>query len=190
MSYPLPLRLLYIKPSWNPTTLINNLYTFLSLQILQIIAVDLDTGNNAKISYKMAEAKTEDGQLDTESFGVSPNSGWIFLKKQLDRERTSAYTLRISATDNGAPRNTATATVHISVSDYNDNDPQFSSEIYEFSVEENKPHGTVFGTLKAVDKDIDNNAAIRYSLIPSNSSFQINSFTGESNLVVYDFYVC
>lgn len=163
---------------------ISNVCVVLCFQILQIIAVDLDTGNNAKISYKLAEAKTEDGQLDMESFGVSPNSGWIFLKKQLDRERTSAYTLRILASDNGAPRNTATATVHVSVSDYNDNDPQFSRDIYEFSVEENRPHGTVFGSLKAVDKDIDNNAAIRYSLIPSNSSFQINSFTGESLLSI------
>lgn len=151
---------------------------FFSLQIQQVVAVDLDTGNNAKISYKLADVKTDTDQLDNESFGMSPNSGWIYLKKQLDRETVGAYTLKVTASDNGVHRNTATAIVQVTVSDYNDNDPQFSRDLYEFSIEENKPHGTIIGTLQAVDKDADNNAAIRYSLIPNNSSFQINPFSG------------
>lgn len=142
----------------------------------------MDTGNNAKISYRLAEAKTETGQQDAESFGVSLNSGWIYLKKQLDRETTNAYTLKITASDNGTPRNTATAMVQITISDYNDNDPQFTRDVYEYAVEENKPRGTVFGMVKATDKDAENNAAVRYSLIPSNSSFQINPFTGKCDL--------
>lgn len=150
----------------------------LLFQILQVIAVDLDTGNNAKISYKLADVRTDSGQSEIDAFGVSPNSGWIYLKRLLDREMTGVYTLKITASDNGAPRNTATAMVQVAVSDYNDNDPQFFRDAYEFTIEENRPHGTVFGTLQAVDKDADNNAVIRYNLIPSNSSFQINTFTG------------
>jgi len=125
--------------------------------------------------------KTENGEVERDTFNVLPNSGWIYLKRQLDRETTAAYTLKIVASDNGTPRNSATAVVMVNVADYNDNDPQFFRDAYEFAVEENRPHGTVFGTLQAFDADADNNAAIRYSLIPSNSSFQINAFTGESS---------
>lgn len=141
-------------------------------------AVDLDTGNNAKISYKLMDVSTDSDQPDFVSFGVSPNSGWIYLKSQLDRETTSLYTLKIMATDNGVPKNTATAIIKVTVSDYNDNDPQFFQDLYEFSIEENRPQGTIVGMLQATDKDADNNAVIRYSLIPNNSSFHINTVTG------------
>ncbi len=145
--------------------------------------MDLDIGNNAKISYKLIDAKTEDGRTENDSFGVTTSGGWIYLRKQLDRETTNFYTLKVTASDNGTPRNTATATVFVSVSDYNDNDPEFLSDVYEFFVEENMPHGTVFGTVKAVDKDSDNNGLVRYSLIPANTSFQINPFSGKKYLL-------
>lgn len=144
-----------------------------------MIAIDLDTGNNAKISYKLAEARSENGHPDKDTFGVSPNSGWIYLRRHLDRETTTGYTLKVTASDNGSIRNWASVTVRVTVSDANDNDPQFTRDAYEFAVEENKPQGTIFGTVHATDKDADNNAALRYSLIPGNSSFQINPFSGE-----------
>ena len=150
------------------------------MQILQVNAIDKDVGNNAKISYKLTEVKPESGEVDRDTFGVSPNNGWIYLKRQLDRETTAAYTLKVVASDNGTPRHSATAVVLVNASDYNDNDPQFLRDAYEFAVEENRPRGTVFGAVQALDADAGNNAAIRYSLIPSNSSFQIDAFTGES----------
>jgi protocadherin-16/23 len=35
------------------------------------------------------------------------------------------------------------------------------------------------GVLSASDMDLDVNAAIRFSLIPSNTSFQVNPLSGE-----------
>lgn len=83
------------------------------------------------------------------------------------------------ATDNGSPKKSATTKVLINVLDANDNDPIFSKEFYEFQVEENLKRGTIIGSVSAEDADVGLNAAIRYSLIPSNSSFQINTLTGE-----------
>jgi hypothetical protein len=65
------------------------------------------------------------------------------------------------------------------VMDANDNDPKFLQQSYDFTIEENLRRGAVVGVIHAADDDSDINAEIRYSLIPSNNSFQINEITGE-----------
>lgn len=97
----------------------------------------------------------------------------------LDRETRDRYDLTVLASDNGTPSSTATTRVIVNVMDANDNDPKFQKASYEFSVEENLRRGSVVGVIQAKDADLDINAAIRYSLIPSNSSFQINPVSGE-----------
>ncbi|XP_054259476.1 protein dachsous-like [Macrosteles quadrilineatus] len=140
-------------------------------QVVQVTAVDLDTGNNARLTYRL---------LDTNhAFGIFPNSGWLYLRHPLDREVKDRYSLRVAATDNGTPAGTATAVVVVSVSDANDNDPAFAQDAYQFGVEENLPRGAPVGVIRASDRDLGTNGAIRFSLIPSNSSFQINPVTGE-----------
>ncbi|XP_044255905.1 protein dachsous [Tribolium madens] len=143
-------------------------------QILQVTAVDLDTGNNARLTYRLLA-----GNNTGEVFGIFPNSGWLYLKGSLDREIKDRYELTVSATDNGTPSLSATAKILIKVSDANDNDPKFTKENYEFSIEENLRSGSPVGKLSATDEDIGINAVIRYSLIPGNTSFQINPASGE-----------
>lgn len=116
---------------------------------------------------------------ELELFGIFPNSGWIYLRGTLDREACDRYDLTVLASDNGTPSATATARVIINVMDANDNDPKFLRTAYEFSVEENLRRGAVVGVIQAKDADLDINAAIRYSLIPRNTSFQINPISGE-----------
>ncbi|KYB28093.1 Protein dachsous-like Protein [Tribolium castaneum] len=143
-------------------------------QILQVTAVDLDTGNNARLTYRLLP-----GNNTGEVFGIFPNSGWLYLKGSLDRETKDRYELTVTATDNGTPSLSATAKVLVKVSDANDNDPKFMKESYEFSIEENLRSGSPVGKLSATDEDIGINAVIRYSLIPGNTSFQINPASGE-----------
>lgn len=115
----------------------------------------------------------------SELFGIFPNSGWIYLRGTLDREARDRYDLTVLASDNGTPSATATTRVTVNVLDSNDNDPRFIRQSYEFSVEENLRRGAVVGIIQAKDADLDVNAAIRYSLIPSNTSFQINPVSGK-----------
>lgn len=44
----------------------------------------------------------------------------------LDREEHSHHTLRVLVTDHGYPRLNSTTTVHVLVSDINDNPPEFT----------------------------------------------------------------
>lgn len=115
----------------------------------------------------------------TELFGIFPNNGWIYLHGTLDRETREQYDLTVLVSDNGTPSATATTHVIVNVLDANDNDPIFSRMSYEFTVEENMKRGIVVGILSATDADIGVNSAIRYSLIPSNTSFQVNPTTGK-----------
>ena len=181
-------------------------------------AVDLDTGNNARLTYRIVggdhNALNKQHQVQqqiinkqqnttiatttksttkttstkpsgrysddiSELFGIFPNSGWIYLRGTLDRETRDRYDIIVMASDNGTPSASATTHVIVNVLDANDNDPLFSRDSYQFSVEENQRRGAIIGVVSAHDADLDANAAIRYSLIPSNTSFQVNSITGE-----------
>ena len=53
-------------------------------------------------------------------------SGEIINWVSLDREQQSQHALKVMVTDQGHPRLNATATVHILVTDVNDNPPQFT----------------------------------------------------------------
>lgn len=138
-------------------------------------AVDHDTGNNARLTYRL---KT-DHVNDSDVFGIFPNSGLIYLKRPLDRESRDRYVLTVGATDNGTPADSASARILVTVLDANDNNPSFGNASYEFSVEENLPSGSFVGRIFAVDPDLERNAVVRYSFIPGNFSFRMNPTTGK-----------
>lgn len=147
------------------------------LQIIEILAIDRDTGNNARITYRII-SEFSNGSRD-DHFGIQPNTGWVYLTKSLDRETTSSHRMTITATDNGIPPLSTTTRLVVNVIDSNDNEPEFSKASYEFQVEENQKVGAYVGLVSATDADLGDNAVIRYSLFPSNTSFNVNPITGE-----------
>ncbi|CAH0714682.1 unnamed protein product, partial [Brenthis ino] len=143
-------------------------------KILEIQAIDKDTGNNARITYRVVS----ENNTNEEHFKVQPTTGWVYLAKPLDRETISKHKMTIIATDNGIPPMSATASLIVNVVDANDNDPFFSQIAYEFQVEENQKAGAFVGKIAASDADLGDNAIVRYSLFPSNTSFVVNPSTG------------
>ncbi|KAG8176879.1 hypothetical protein JTE90_007488 [Oedothorax gibbosus] len=144
-------------------------------QFLQVTATDMDTGNNARLTYKLSSNMGN----DVSKFGIFPNSGFLYLKETLDREVLDSYTLTVTASDNGSPQLSSTTVVQVQVLDANDNDPEFLEETFSFSVQENIEQGQHVGTVSAIDRDLGNNGSLRYSLLNANDSFQINPVTGE-----------
>ncbi|XP_015176207.1 PREDICTED: protein dachsous [Polistes dominula] len=142
----------------------------LDSQILQVTAVDLDTGNNARLSYRLQGSA---------AFRISPNTGWIYLAQVLDRESVDRYALTVLATDNGSPAATASASVLVSVLDDNDNEPRFEKDFYAFDLLENLPSDTIVGSVSATDSDLGKNALLRYAIVQANSSFSVDPDTGE-----------
>ena len=69
-------------------------------------------------------------------------TGEIFSNKLLDREAQALYTIPVAATDNGGRM--GFTTVHVSLTDQNDNIPQFLAQEYKVTVLSTLPvNGTV-----------------------------------------------
>ncbi|KAM9498250.1 protocadherin gamma-A11-like isoform 26-T26 [Salvelinus alpinus] len=104
---------------------------------------------------------------------------------ELDREIISDYNLTITATDEGSPPLSSSKTIHLSVSDVNDNPPVFEEQSYSAYVTENNTPGSSICSVTARDPDWRQNGTVVYSLLPSGvngvpvSSFvSINGDTG------------
>ena len=71
------------------------------------------------------------------------------------------YILNISASDNGHPQFTTFATLNISVTDFNDNMPEFAQRSYNLDVFENETVGLYFNNaITATDADSGVNAKV------------------------------
>ncbi|TSV15247.1 Protocadherin gamma-A9 [Bagarius yarrelli] len=103
----------------------------------------------------------------------------------LDRETESDYNLTLTATDGGSPPLSTSMTIHLSVSDINDNPPVFEQQSYTAYVMENNKPGTSISSVSARDPDWRQNGTVVYSLVageingaPVNSFLTVNSDTG------------
>ncbi|XP_013393116.1 protein dachsous [Lingula anatina] len=147
--------------------------TSVNQKFLQVNATDLDSGNNARITYRLQ------GTAAGQAFGIFSNDGWVYLREALDRERQQEYRMNVLAIDNGIPEKTATASLIVTVTDANDERPQFTGLPYQFYFPENQAVSSVVATVTATDNDTGVNARLRYSMISSNEYFDINTDSGE-----------
>uniref|UniRef100_A0A5F8H1R8 Protocadherin Fat 3 n=1 Tax=Monodelphis domestica TaxID=13616 RepID=A0A5F8H1R8_MONDO len=115
--------------------------------VIVLIAEDVDSPPNGQIRFSIVS-----GDRDNE-FAVDPVLGLVKVKKKLDRERVSGYSLLIQATDSGVPAMSSTVTVNIDISDVNDNGPVFTPANYTAVIQENKPVGTSILQLMVTDRD-------------------------------------
>ncbi|XP_029556901.1 protocadherin gamma-A11 isoform X25 [Salmo trutta] len=109
----------------------------------------------------------------------------LITTSELDREIISDYNITITATDEGSPPLSSSKTIHLSVSDVNDNPPVFEEQSYSSYVTENNKPGSSMSSVTARDPDWRQNGTVVYSLLPSDvngipvSSFlSINGDTG------------
>ncbi|XP_044259253.1 fat-like cadherin-related tumor suppressor homolog isoform X2 [Tribolium madens] len=116
-------------------------------KILQVIATDLDSDRNGKVTYSIIRGD------DREQFEVDPDSGYISVAEELDRETTSNYVLEVLARDNGVPVLSRQTLVNIEISDANDNPPIFSQTNYTTVIQEDKPIGYPIIQFKITDAD-------------------------------------
>ena len=82
----------------------------------------------------------------------------------LDRESNATVDIVVIATDSGVPPLSNNVSVHISVSDFNDNAPEFEPHKDAYNVQENAKAGYVIAVINATDKDIGKNSNISYSI--------------------------
>nr|XP_028581876.1 protocadherin Fat 3 isoform X4 [Podarcis muralis] len=131
--------------------------------LITLIAEDLDSPPNGQIHFSIIN-----GDRNNE-FSIDPSLGLIKVKKRLDRERVSGYSLVIQARDSGTPPLSASVTVNVDISDVNDNSPVFTPANYTAVIQENKPVGTSILQLVVTDKDsLHNGPPFTFSILTGN----------------------
>ncbi|OAF67235.1 hypothetical protein A3Q56_05038, partial [Intoshia linei] len=123
--------------------------TDVGITILKLVAIDLDSGQNANISYS----------IDHEYFYVSSvdNEALIKIKKYLDYETSQnhMYTFSITAKDHGDPPLSSSTMVRVVVTNVNDENPVFINSNQHVEVSEDAEIGTIVHVVQAYDPDGD-----------------------------------
>uniref|UniRef100_A0A803JT22 Cadherin domain-containing protein n=1 Tax=Xenopus tropicalis TaxID=8364 RepID=A0A803JT22_XENTR len=145
-------------------------------------AEDPDIGINAVQAYRLSD--NQYFRLNEKTNSDLSKTPELVLEKPLDRETQSIHELILTASDGGNPLRTGTALIRIIVTDYNDNLPVFTQEVYKVTTSENAPINSTVIILTATDKDEGTNAQITYSISKTSenfftSGFNINPITGE-----------
>lgn len=136
--------------------------------IVKLLATSNDIGVNAEIYYSII------GGNDLKKFSIDKNSGVVSLAETVDFERSKDYFLTVQATDGGQPPLSTLATLNISISDANDNEPIFVQTTYEARIREDAELGDKILQVRAIDLDSNENGKIRYSIERGDKYNQFN----------------
>ncbi|XP_053834435.1 cadherin EGF LAG seven-pass G-type receptor 1 isoform X1 [Vidua macroura] len=155
----------------------------LGYSVLHIQAVDADSGENARLEYKLIEMAPSTGVAPVAGdsgfpFQINNSTGWITVAAELDRETVENYHFGVEARDHGVPVMTSSASVSITVLDVNDNNPTFTEKVYHLRLNEDAAVGSSVLTLTAVDRDV--NSVVTYQITSGNTRnrFAITSQSG------------
>lgn len=114
-------------------------------------------------------------------FAIDERTGEVTTTTQLDREFMHTHILKVTASDNGSPPRTGSATLQVIVSDRNDHNPVFEQSTYVTSIREMTPIGSTVVTVRATDQDMGENAELEYSILNptgNNDVFKIDPYSG------------
>nr|UZM07820.1 cadherin 1 [Geocoris pallidipennis] len=142
-----------------------------------ISAVDGDSGDAGRVTYKISEQSFND-------FTIDPVTGEITVldSSKLDRESREEIVLQGIATDNapGEEARTASVPVHVRVNDVNDNKPVFSQHDYKVNIVESIPLSPPAPILQLRAEDKDSTSQLRYSIVSGNVEdvFMLDQLTG------------
>ncbi|XP_031698132.1 protocadherin-10-like, partial [Anarrhichthys ocellatus] len=137
-----------------------------------ISVTDNDSGLNGKVICHISE-----DVLFTLTPSLQDNMYSIVTKSLLDREHQSKYDVTITCKDAGEKTLSSYRTISVTVSDVNDNSPEFSTNPYTFYVIENNVAGASLFSVSAYDYDEGDNALILYNILRNgNENKKITSF--------------
>ena len=150
--------------------------------ISQVIAHDLDIGENGRIQY-MFSAQTS--SLYGQIFGINPDSGEIYLKSKLDHELVKVYNLLVTGQDMGPDSQPSDTNVIIHVHDANDNAPIIIVNTLSTSgpnsaeIPENSPVSTFVAHVTVTDPDSGMNGRYNCSLTDHAFTLQATEYETE-----------
>uniref|UniRef100_A0A673JXY0 Protocadherin Fat 1-like n=1 Tax=Sinocyclocheilus rhinocerous TaxID=307959 RepID=A0A673JXY0_9TELE len=145
--------------------------------VLQVVAMDSDTGSNAILFYQLYE---KDGAT-SDYFRIDVESGVIWTAGLLDHETQSQHELTVKAVDRGVFQLSAEVQVIIYVTDLNDNPPVFSHQLYNATISKISSPGQLVTCVKAYDADSRGTSQLEYAILSGNDNnvFATDASSGE-----------
>ena len=136
---------------------------------------DSDAGPDGEVTFSILTGDP------LEAFQVL-SSGQLLVRGILDREAQDEYHLFIKILDqpeNDAERRSTHNLIDVTLSDINDNQPQFLQVVYEFGpLDGSESVRHVLGSVNCSDSDVGPNADTSFSIVPASSDaslFSVNS---------------
>lgn len=134
---------------------------------LNLVVTDKDVGENARFSLALEDIFGSRGVFSIfpeSAVGRTPVIIKVADSSRLDFENSDAsqFLFKVVASEGGVP--VSSAVVNVTVSDANDNAPEFRQPSYRYNVSESVARGTLVSTLKATDADSGAFGEISYAL--------------------------
>ncbi|XP_051980602.1 cadherin-1-like isoform X18 [Xyrauchen texanus] len=153
-------------------------------EFMKVTATDADEPDNDNSDVRYSIISQDPPSPKPKMFDINTVTGGIrVIETGLDREKYSRYTLVIRAADMAGEGRSTTGTAVITVTDSNDNAPQFEYTTYTASVPENKV-GAVVAKMSVTDDDEPGSAAwsTKYRIVDGDKNGFFNVSTGPSQL--------
>ncbi|KAJ8298114.1 hypothetical protein KUTeg_024645 [Tegillarca granosa] len=144
--------------------------------VLSLTATDLDSGENAELSYDILSGN-ELGWFQIDRF-----SGLLTVKSPIHFQTSSQLTLNISVHDGSLKPLFNYTKVIVTIWDENNIAPHFPKQNYNISVSENVPKGSTVVVLTALDEDSGANGSVVYEFHPEVEQLYQNMFQVDSQL--------
>uniref|UniRef100_A0A4W4GZ39 Cadherin-1 n=1 Tax=Electrophorus electricus TaxID=8005 RepID=A0A4W4GZ39_ELEEL len=152
----------------------------IGFEIMTVTATDADDPNTDNADVRYTILSQIPAQPNPNMFTINPVSGAILVGAEgLDREKYPEYTLEIQAADVQGNGYAVKGNAVITITDSNDNAPQFEKTSYNVSVPENKV-GAVVVKLPVTDEDEPQSSAwaAKFRIVGGNSGGLFNVSTG------------
>ncbi|XP_029439294.1 protocadherin gamma-A4-like [Rhinatrema bivittatum] len=150
-------------------------------------AIDLDSGQNSRITYSIFEDQLHEVPLSS-YVSINSETGVIYAVRSFDYEQFRDFEIQVKAEDGGSPSLKSNITVNIFILDQNDNSPEILYPSFpndgSTGVELVPPScdpGYLVTKVVAVDADSGQNAWLSYILVTSSEPglFTVGLHTGE-----------
>ncbi|XP_058646297.1 protocadherin gamma-C5-like isoform X34 [Onychostoma macrolepis] len=156
------------------------------VSLFSVSASDIDQDKNALLTYSVLDLSSN--QVPASSyFYINSENGTIYSMSTFDYEKVKLFSVIVQAKDHGSPSLSSNATVHVFISDRNDNAPAviYPSTSMGSASHQRMPRSAKAGHLvtkvTAVDADSGHNAWLFYRLAEATdaSLFSVSLHTGE-----------
>ncbi|XP_077789727.1 protocadherin beta-16-like [Podarcis muralis] len=156
------------------------------LLINSVHAVDLDTAQNAKVTYSLLPGKVNDGPTSS-YISINSETGNLYAIRSLDYEEVKDFQVTVRAVDSGSPPLSSEVPIRVQVMDENDNAPFILYPLQNGTSPSNDlvPRGAETGYLVtkvvAVDRDSAQNSWLSYQLLKATELglFTVGAQNGE-----------